>query len=137
MNSPLALMVLQDDLEVPAAAIGVGLGLMALWLAVVVVAIAAMWVVFGKAGKPGWAAIVPVYNLIVLLEIAGKPIWWIVLLIIPLINFFAIAMVSLELAKRFGKGTGFGLGLLFLAPIFYPMLAWGSAQYDGDAKPVA
>jgi len=86
---------------------------------------------FTKAGKPGWASIIPIYNAIVLLEIAGKPIWWIVLLFIPLVNFIVIIIVVIDLAKNFGKGTGFGLGLAFLPFIFYPILGFGDAKYRG------
>jgi hypothetical protein len=90
-----------------------------------------MWVIFTKAGKPGWAAIIPIYNIIVLLEIVGKPIWWIILVIIlPFI--FGIWMLNL-LSKSFGKGVGFTLGLIFLGFIFFPILAFGDAKYKGPA----
>jgi Family of unknown function (DUF5684) len=131
VSALVALMLLQDQPEVPAAAVGAGIGVMVFGLAVAVVLIASVWTVFTKAGKPGWAAIVPIYNLVVLLEIVGKPIWWIVLMLIPLVNFVVGAIVSVELARRFGKGAGFGIGLLLLSPIFYPLLAWGDARYEG------
>ncbi len=131
MSALVALMLLQDQPEIPAAAIGAGIGVMVFGLAVGVALIASVWTVFTKAGKPGWAAIVPIYNLVVLLEIVGKPIWWIVLMLIPLVNFVVGAIVSVELARRFGKGAGFGIGLLLLSPIFYPLLAWGDARYEG------
>jgi hypothetical protein len=69
-----------------------------------------------------------------LLQIAGKPIWWIVLFFIPVVNFVVAIIVSIDVAKNFGKGTGFGLGLAFLSPIFYPILGFGSAQYQGPAQ---
>ncbi|MBI3004801.1 MAG: signal peptidase I [Ignavibacteriales bacterium] len=96
---------------------------------VLVVYVAALWKVFAKAGEPGWAAIVPIYNLVVLLKIAGKPLWWIILLIIPLVNLIIDIIVSIEIAKKFGKGVGFGLGLALLGLIFYPILGFGDAQY--------
>jgi len=108
-----------------------GLGFTVLWLAVMVVAIASLWVLFQKAGKPGWAAIVPIYNTIVMLEIAGKPIWWIILLFIPLVNFIVGIIVVVALAEKFGKGVGFALGMIFLPFIFFPILAFGDAQYRG------
>ena len=89
------------------------------------------WMIYAKAGKPGWAAIVPIYNYIVLLDIVGKPWWWILLLFIPLVNIVVAIMVVNELSKSFGKGVGFTLGLLFLSFIFYPILAFGSAKYEG------
>jgi len=100
-------------------------------LAVMVFLIAAFWKVFTKAGQPGWAAIIPIYNAIVWLRIAGRPGWWIILILIPIVGFVIAIMVSVDLARKFGKGAGFGLGLVFLGFIFYPILAWGSAQYSG------
>jgi hypothetical protein len=100
-------------------------------LAFVGLIIASMWMVFAKAGKPGWACLVPIYNIIVLLEIAGKPIWWIVLFFIPVANLIATILVALGIAQKFGKGAGFGIGLAFLPMIFYPILAFGDAQYQG------
>jgi hypothetical protein len=101
------------------------------WLIFIVVVIASMWKVFDKAGKPGWAAIIPIYNTIVILQIAGKPLWWFLLFLIPLVNIVIAIIVYIDFAKSFGKGTGFGLGLAFLGFIFFPILAWGDAQYQG------
>ena len=98
-----------------------------------VVLIASLWKVFTKAGEPGWAAIIPIYNFIVMLKIAGKPLWWIVLFLIPFVNFIAMILVSIAIAKNFGKGAGFGLGLAFLGFIFFPILGFGSAQYNRQA----
>ena len=100
-------------------------------LLVAVLVIAGMWKVFTKAGKPGWAAIIPIYNTIVLLQIAGKPVWWFLLLFIPVVNIVIAVMVMIGVAKAFGKGTGFALGLLFLSPIFIPILGFSDAQYVG------
>ena len=94
-----------------------------------------LWKVFAKAGKPGWAAIVPIYNIIVLLEIVGRPLWWIILLFVPFANIVVAIMIYVGLAKAFGKGGGYGIGLLLLPFIFLPMLAFGSAQYVGGTQP--
>lgn len=102
-----------------------------IWLAIVVLCIASGWVVFTKAGKPGWAAIIPIYNVIVLLEIVGKPIWWVILYFIPLVNIIIAILVCLELARVFGKSAGFAIGLLLLPFIFFPILAFGDAKYSG------
>src|SRR2546426_12504901 len=83
------------------------------WCAVIVLLIAAMWKVFTKAGKPGWAAIIPIYNYIVLLQIAGKPVWWIFLFLVPLANLVVLILMYAGVAKNFGKGTRFALGLIF------------------------
>jgi uncharacterized membrane protein YoaK (UPF0700 family) len=102
-------------------------------LAIVVAIIAGFWKVFTKAGKPGWAAIVPIYNIIVLLQIANKPLWWILLFFIPLVNIVMAVFVGIAVAKNFGKGEGFGIGLGLLGFIFYPILGFGDAQYQGTA----
>lgn len=93
----------------------------------------AMWKVFTKAGKPGWAVLIPVYNLFVLLEIVGRPAWWLILMLIPLVNFVIMFILAFDLAKSFGKGAGFALGLIFFNLIFFLILGFGSAQYVGPA----
>lgn len=101
--------------------------------------VAGLWKIFSKAGKPGWAAIIPIYNLIVLFEITGKPIWWIVLFLIPGVNFIAplilMILVYITLAERFGRGGGTVVGLVLLPFIFVPMLGFGSATYQAGPAP--
>lgn len=100
---------------------------------VAVIYVAAFWRIYEKAGKPGWACIIPIYNVLILLEIIGKPWWWILLMLIPGVNIiFAIWATNL-LSVSFGQGVGFTLGLLFLSPIFYPILAFGNFDYKGAA----
>lgn len=112
---------------------GPSTGLLFVYLVFIIVYIAGLWKIFVKAGKPGWAAIVPIYNIIVLLEIVGKPVWWIILYLIPVVNvIFGVWTVNL-LSKSFGKSEGFTIGLLFLGIIFYPMLGFGDAEYEGPA----
>ena len=108
---------------------GIGFFGIVIYLAIIVVVVAAIWKVYVKAGKPGWAAIVPIYNLIVLLEIVGRPVWWIVLMLIPLVNFVIFVLMSIAFAKAFGKGAGFGIGIVFLGFIFLPLLAFSDAEY--------
>jgi hypothetical protein len=108
-----------------------------LYLVVMVLVIAGVWKVFVKAGKPGWGAIIPIYNFILLLEIAGKPMWWFILMFIPIANLIVAILVSIEVAKRFGKSEGFGIGLAFLGFIFFPILGFGDAQYQGASAPPA
>jgi hypothetical protein len=93
--------------------------------------LASWWVVFEKAGEPGWAAVIPIYNLVVELRICGKPEWWVILLFIPLVNIVIGLIMVLELARVFDKGGGFTLGLIFLPFIFLPLLAFGDARYIG------
>jgi hypothetical protein len=102
-----------------------------IYLAIVVLVIASIWIIFSKAGKPGWACIIPIYNIIVLLDIVGKPWWWLLLMIIPLVNIVIIIIVYHKLSLSFGKGGGFTVGIIFLAFIFLPILAFGEAKYIG------
>jgi hypothetical protein len=104
-----------------------------IYLALIVLVVAGFWKMFEKAGKPGWAAIVPIYNMIVMLEIAGRPIWWIILLIIPIVSIVVVIIVMIDIAKSFGKGAGFAIGLVFLPFIFGPLLGFGDATYKGPA----
>jgi hypothetical protein len=100
-------------------------------LAIAVLELAAYWMVFQKAGEPGWAAIIPIYNTLVLLKVVGRPAWWFVLFLIPLVNVVMWFIVSLDLAKVFGRGTGFGVATFFFPYVTVPMLAFGDAQYQG------
>lgn len=102
-------------------------------LPVIIITIIAEWKIYTKAGQPGWACIVPIYNTFILLKIIGKPWWWLLLFIIPGVNvIFTIWMTNL-LSKSFGKSVGFTLGLIFLSFIFYPILGFGEAKYIGPA----
>ena len=103
---------------------------MTLYLALIVLSIVAMWKLFTKAGKPGWACLIPVYNLIVLIEIAGKPIWWIILFFIPVVNVVISVLMYVGIAERFGRGVGTVLGLIFFPYLFMLILGFGSAQYQ-------
>ena len=101
------------------------------WLAFMILMIAACWKIFTKAGQPGWASIIPIYNWYVLCKIVGRPGWWVILLLIPFVNFIIGIILCIDLAKSFGKGVGFGIGLILLSLIFFPILGFGSAQYQG------
>ena len=117
-------------METTATQAGAGAGVfLFIQLAIVVFCIVTMWKIFAKAGKPGWACLIPIYNLIVMLDIAGKPAWWFLLFLIPFVNIVVGILVLVSLAANFGKGGGFVAGLIFLPIIFYPILAFGSAQY--------
>lgn len=91
------------------------------------------WRLFEKAGKAGWKILIPIYNLVVACRIAGRPGWWVVLFLIPVVNLLPAVLVPIDIAKSFGKGTGFGVGLILLGFIFYPVLALGDATYQGPA----
>ena len=89
--------------------------------------------IFTKSGRPAWAAFVPVYNGIKLLEIAGRPWYWYLLFLIPFAGIYFSIVALNDLAKSFGKDVGFALGLVFLGFIFYPILGFGGARYLGPA----
>lgn len=105
-----------------------------IYLALVVLEIAALWKVFVKAGQPGWGAIIPIYNIYLLCKIVGRPTWWIILLIIPFVNIVAGIIIAVDLAKSYGKSGGFAAGLIILSFIFYPILGFGEARYVGPAQ---
>ena len=114
--------------------------LVIIYIAVIVLEIAALWKVFVKAGQPGWAAIIPIYNLYILLKIIGRPGWWILLFllgIIPFVGWIAVLVIgiiiAIDLAKSFAKSSGFAVGLFLLNFIFIPILGFGEAQYVGPA----
>jgi len=106
-----------------------------IWLAITILVVASFWKIFVKAGKPGWAAIIPIYNLVVYLQVVNRPIWWIVLMFIPVVNFVIWIILTNDLAKAFGKGVGWTIGMLFLGFIFYPILGFGSDPYVGRPAP--
>ncbi len=95
--------------------------------------LAGLWGTFVKAGQPGWAAIIPIYNVYVLLKVAGRPGWWLLLFLVPLVNVVVQFIVVLDVAKSFGKGVGYAIGLYFLPFVFYPLLAFGEDDYRGPA----
>ncbi len=94
------------------------------------VMIISMWKVFKKAGKPGWASIIPIYNIYVMIQIAKLPAYYLLLYILPIVNIYAMFKIYIELAHKFDKSTGFGIGLIFLNFIFLPILAFGNATYE-------
>ena len=104
-----------------------------IYLAIIVVVLAGFWKMFEKAGQPGWGAIVPFYNMYLMCKIAGRPGWWLILLLIPYVNFIFWIIVLLDLAKSFGKGVGFAVGMILLGAIFIQILGFGSAEYEGPA----
>jgi len=103
----------------------------AILIIVWVVMILALWRIFDKAGEPGWAAIIPIYNVYVLLKIIGRPWWWLILMLIPVINTITWLVIMYDLAKTFGRGLLFALGLIFFPWIWYMILGFGSSEYQG------
>ena len=100
-----------------------------IYLALIIFIVASEWKTFEKAGQPGWACLIPFYNIYIMSKIAGVKNWWGIF--IPFYNIYIIIMILLGIAKSFGKDTGFGVGLIFLGFIFWPILGFGDAKYIG------
>lgn len=99
-----------------------------LQIAVIIGVVASIWKVFEKAGQPGWSVLVPFYNMYIMLKVAGRPGWWLILILIPLVNLILL-VIPFDIANKFGKGIGYGLGLFFIPFVFYPILGFGDARY--------
>lgn len=111
-----------------------GFVVLLIYLAIFVLVIAGLWKVFVKAGQPGWAAIVPIYNLYILLLVVNRPWWWLLLMLIPFVSLIVWIIAMVDLAKSFGKSILFAVGLIFLGFIFIPILGFGSASYTKIAR---
>jgi Family of unknown function (DUF5684) len=100
-----------------------------LYLAFIIFIIAGTWKTFEKANQPGWACIIPFYNYYIMGKIGGVKNWW--LIFIPIVNIYIIFVIMIAIAKSFGKDAAFGVGMVFLGFIFFPLLGFGSAVYIG------
>jgi hypothetical protein len=106
------------------------------WLIILVVyalLVAGWWMIFTKAGEDGWKALIPIWNTLIILKIVGREWWWIILMIIPIVGLIVWIIVALDLAKSFGRGTGFGIGLIIFPYIWSLILGFGSDTYKGPA----
>ena len=115
---------------------GMGAGVIIVYIAIMVFMIVSLWIVFKKAGQPGWAAIIPIFNFLVILRVASKPWWWvfsILLMIIPIAGIILFLVVWIlicnGISKNFGQSTGFTVGLVLLSVVFIPILAFGDYQW--------
>ena len=99
------------------------------YLALVIVILASLWKTFEKAGQPGWACLIPIYNLVVACQIAGKPGWWCILLLIPIVNIVIGIMVAHAISRNFGYGVGMTLLQIFLPFVAFPILGFGDCVY--------
>jgi hypothetical protein len=118
---------------------GFGMILVAGIVVIGIVTLIGMWKVFTKAGEPGWAVLIPIYNIIVLLRVAGLPWYWVftpLILIIPFLGAIAylawIVWVHHRISTNFGQGVGFTIGLTLLGPIFWLILGFGSSKYVAE-----
>jgi hypothetical protein len=131
IHTPLSFLAQETSFETSTSGNAPGPVFWICYSAVIIFLIAAIWKVFTKAGQPGWASIIPIYNWIVLCKIVGRPAWWVLLLLICFPIFYII--LCIDLAKSFGKGGGFAVGLILLSVVFFPILGFGGAQYQGPS----
>lgn len=110
---------------------GLSVGLYIFCIFIAIFSVVVYWKIYTKAGEPGWAALIPFYNLYVQFKIIWGSGILFLLLLIPLANIIIALMMPFKLAKVFGRSAGFGFGLLFLPFIFYPILAFDSSEYVG------
>jgi len=139
MNTSIASVLAQVSNDEAAAAAGIMAFLAAfafVFIAIAVVVVVGMWKAFEKAGQPGWAAIVPFYNLVVMFRIGGQSGWFALAILLNLIPFIGglawlgiVVWNHVNISKRFGQGVGFAIGLVLLAPIFWLILGFGSSKY--------
>ncbi|GBL23604.1 hypothetical protein EMGBS6_03890 [Opitutia bacterium] len=142
MNSSIASLLAQasgNDAAVAAGVMAFVAAFALFFIVIGIVCLIGMWKVFTKAGEPGWAVLVPIYNLIVLLRVAGLPWYWVFapfVAIIPILGWIAyivwIVWVHHRISTRFGQGVGFTIGLTLLGPIFWLILGFGSSKYVGE-----
>lgn len=106
-------------------------------IGIALIFISAGWRLFSKAGQPGWAILIPFYNLYLYTQIIRRPKWWILLYFlgaIPILGVLGVLFLSvidsIRLAKVFGRSTEFGVGLILLNIVFIAILAFGKSDYD-------
>lgn len=135
MDSMSTTMTTTSSTPITGAGIAVMIIMVILYFGFFGLMIAAMWRLFKKANQPGWASIVPLYNIYVLVKLVGRPDWFLLLFLVPFVNIVAIGMLSFDIAKAYGKSPLFGFfGLILFAPIGYMILGFGSATYVGPLQ---
>ena len=100
--------------------------LIVIYLAIIVVCIAGMWKAFEKADQPGWSCLIPIYNYYIMTKIGGKPGWWVLVMLIPIVNFIFLIWLTNMISKSYGKDEGFTAGLILLSFVFWPSLGFSN-----------
>ena len=106
-----------------------------LYVILLIILLMGIWRMFEKGGIPGILGLIPIVNIFFLAKLAGKPMWWALLFMIPFVNVVIAILILIGIAERFGRGIGTALGLVFLTPIFFCILGYGSAEYSGPTEP--
>jgi uncharacterized membrane protein YhaH (DUF805 family) len=120
-----------------AAGMGIFAFIMLIYLAILLAIIIGGWKMFAKAGQPGWAILIPIFNAYIFCKLVGRPGWWVVLMFIPIVSLIVSVILSIDLAKSFGRGGGFAVGIFFLGFIFIPILGFGKSEYQGPSASIA
>ena len=107
---------------------GIGIFMYIIAIAASILLLVSMWKVFKKFGKPGWAAIIPIYNIYIMCEIAEKEWWYILLLCVPIANIYAMYVLYSAIANKLGKSTGFVIGMILVPYVFWPILAFSKSE---------
>lgn len=121
-----------EECNLIALGLAVLIPLIVIGISIALLEIVALWFVLDKAGEPGWAAIIPIYNYLMVIKIAGKPWWFILLMLIPVVNLVIYIIILNGLSRNFGKSEAFTVGLFFLRFIFLPILGFGKSTFVGD-----
>ncbi|GGK84344.1 DUF5684 domain-containing protein [Haloarcula sebkhae] len=130
---PLELQAPLQSSDIIGAPVGSAVVLLFLFV-LIAVRTAGMWAVFSKSGHAGWKAIIPIYNLYVMLQIGEQAWWWLLLTFVPVVNLYAVYKIHAGVARAFGRGIGFGLGLAFLDVLFFPLVGFGDYQYHSSSQ---
>lgn len=96
----------------------------------IIIMLISYWKMFKKAQKPGWATLIPIYNFIIMLEIAGMSWVYILLLFIPVANLIVLIIMNMKIATKFKKSSAFGIGMTFIPIIFIPILAFSDETVE-------
>lgn len=107
---------------------------MIILFAIIVLTWIGVWKTLEKAGQPGWEGLIPIYNIYLLTQVAQKPGWWVLLFFIPVVNIIFSILIYNEIAKRFGQGIGFTIGLVLLPMIFFMLLGFGNYTYTKEGN---
>jgi len=119
-----------DEIIFSILALGIGT-IITISVLILAFKIITMWFLFEKSGEAGWISLIPIYNSITIIRIAGKPWWWIFLLFIPIVNIVFWVLIYDGLSNSFGKTSGFTVGLFFLNIIFMAILAFNKSKFEG------
>lgn len=131
----LALALAAPAAQSDSSAAGAGALFGAAFFGFVLLITAALWRLFAKAGRPGWACLIPIYNVVVLLQIIGRPWWYAGFMVTPPTAAVVTVILVFGTSRSFGKGWPFALGMLLLPFVFLPILAFGGASYVGPMGP--